>query len=184
MGKQLPLSVHWLPIVTAFAVPTQVSNVYGIFNIKFYWQWTYNCGFFSQCWQPLTSLGTCNIMHLSCKSTSRFIWFDNCSDRGVLVFILSIALGKLVVNYNNFRYYAGKIEFTYKDKVMVFNPTFNNILIHSIVSVSFIGGRNRGNQRHTESNRQTLLNNVYRVHPVVSRIRIRNFGGDRHRLHR
>jgi hypothetical protein len=95
-------------------------------------------------------------MHLSCKNTSRFIGFVNCSDRGVLVFILSIAFGKL--------------EFTYRDKVMVFNPTSNNILIHSIVAVSFIGGGNRRNQRHADSNRQTLLNNVYRVHPVVSSI--------------
>jgi hypothetical protein len=109
-------------------------------------------------------------MHLSCKNTSRFIGFVNCSDRGVLVFILSIAFGKLVVNYNSFCYYAGKIEFTYRDKVMVFNPTFNNILIHSIVAVSFIGGGNRRNQRHADSNRHTLLNNVYRVHPVVSSI--------------
>ena len=67
---------------------------------------------------------------------------------------------------------------------MVFNATFNNILVVSWRSVLLVDetGVLGENHRPAASKRQPLSHNV--VHLTLSAIKNHNISGDRHRLHR
>jgi hypothetical protein len=69
---------------------------------------------------------------------------------------------------------------------MVFNATFNNMLV-LLVTVSFIGGGNQStgeNHRPVSRNWQTLLHNDVSSTPRLNEIRTHKSIGNRHWLHR
>jgi len=73
-----------------------------------------------------------------------------------------------------------KIGVRFRD--MVFNVTFNNILVTSWQSVLLVEetGVPGENHQSVASHLQTLLHNAVQSTPRLSEIRTHNFSGDRH----
>ena len=69
---------------------------------------------------------------------------------------------------------------------MVFNATFNNILVISCQSVLLVveTGVPGGNHRPAASHGQTLSHNIVSRTPRLSEVRTQNVSGDRYRQHR